>query len=265
MMDRGLSRATYARLLLEFFMLSMLHIFRRMLITAGILSTLTLVYWSYRPHGEKVFLYVLVSITAVFYLIYCGMRGLPSFTALRQRTAGMTNDSSILVELAKRDRSARVRAEAAKRLNDQALLEEIAQNDDSVAVRSAAASSLASPKLLLSILVASRNVQMWRQCSAAIIKAMQADELFQRDASAAVRQTEFAEELLHLPICKHCFGIVEHRKWQEWQSNCSDPFSCTNYGEDIPELVTYQNYCCSACRTESCYPFSVPFASFLSK
>ncbi len=265
MKDRGLSRATYARLFVQFLMLSMLHIFRRMLITAGILSTLILVYWSYRPHGEKVFLYVLVSLAAVFYLIYCGMRGLPSFTALRQKIAGMTKDPDLLVELAKRDRSVCVRAEAVKWLTNQALLEEIAHNDDSIAVRSAAASSLTSPETLLNILVESRNVQMWRQCSAAIIKAIKADESFQRDVGDAVRQTEFAEELLRLPICKHCFGLVEHRKWQEWKSNCVDPFTYTNNGEDAPELVSCQNYFCSTCRTESPYSFSVPFASFLDK
>ena len=265
MFTRGLSWMTFARLSLRFLLLSVLRILARGLVVAGILATLALVYWSHRPFPGKILTSVLVFVIAALYLIYCGYIGLPGFAEFRRGIAAKTGNPDRLIELAKCDRNARVRAEAVKRLTDQALLEAIARNDDSVTVRSAAASALASSETLLKILVESRSFPMWQQCTGAVIRATQASEAFQQAVSDTVCQTEFAEELLRLPVCKHCFGYVEHREWQEWQWNFSDPFPFMKDREETMELVYYSSYRCSACKEEATFPFSVPFAFFLTK
>jgi len=265
MKSRGLSWETNTQFFLRFLLGSALCILKRGLITAGILATLALVYWSHRPFNEKIFTCGLVFVSAALYLIYCGYRGLPGFAECRQRAAVRTKRQDLLSELARLDRNACVRAEAAKRLTDQTLLETIARNDENVEVRSAAAGGLASRDLLLNVVIASKNLQMWRYCFPYLLRALPADEMFAQNLRAAVYGSEFAEELLRQPVCKFCGGWVELETWEQLQWPAEDPFEQTDKRKKEPELVRYSLFCCRACKSESAVEFSVPFASFFPK
>ncbi|MCE5189822.1 MAG: hypothetical protein LLF75_11685 [Eubacteriales bacterium] len=265
MKSRGLSWKTNTQLFLRFLLDSALRILKRGLITAGILATLALVYWSHRPFNEKIFTCGLVFVSAALYLIYCGYRGLPGFAEYRRRAAVRTKRQDLLSELARLDRNACVRVEAAKRLTDQTLLETIARNDENVEVRSAAAGGLASRDLLLNVVIASKNLQMWRYCFPYLLRALPADETFAQNLRAAVYGSEFAEELLRQPVCKFCGGWVERETREQLQWPEEDLYQPDSKRKEEPELVRYQVYCCRKCGGESTVGFSVPFASFLPK
>ena len=217
MKSRGLSWKTNMQLFLRFLLDSALRILKCGLITAGILATLALVYWSHRPFGEKILTCGLVFVSAALYLIYCGYRGLPSFADFRKEVAGKTKNQNLSIELAGCDRNARVREEATKRLADQILLEEIARTDENLVVRSAAAGALASPDILLDVVTASKDLQMWRYCFPYLLRALPAEEEFAQSLRAAAYGAEFAEELLRQPVCTYCGGWVELEIRECWQ------------------------------------------------
>lgn len=265
MKPRGLSWKTNTHLFLRFLLNSLLRTLRRGLITAGILSTLALVYWSHRPFQEKILMCVLVFVVASLYLIYCGYMGLPGFAEFRRHIAAKTKKPDLYFELARRDRNARVRAEAAKRLTDQKVLEEIARNDDSVTVRAAAAGGLVEPDILLDIVTASNELEMWRGCFPFFVPALLANQQFGQRVSAAAYGSDFADELLRQPVCKYCYGWVEAETRESWQWPDEDFCEPDSKRKDEPELIRYEVDCCRFCKRESTIGFSVPLSSFLLK
>lgn len=255
---------TFVQLFLRFLLNSLLRTLRRGLITAGILSTLALVYWSHRPFQEKTLMCVLVFVVASLYLIYCGYMGLPGFAEFRRHIAAKTKKPDLYFELAGRDRNARVRAEAAKRLTDQKVLEEIARTDESVNVR-AAAGGLDEPDNLLDIVAGSNDLEMWRGCFPFLVPALLAKQQFRQRVSAAAYGSDFADELLRQPVCKYCYGWVEAETRESWQWPEEDVYEPDSKQKEKLELIRYEVDCCRYCTRESTVGFSVRFSSFLTE
>lgn len=258
------NRTLYVRLFLLFLLDSARRILIRALITAGILATLALVYWSHRPLDGKISDCLLVLIAAALYLMYCGNIGLPSFTEFRQRIAQNTKQARIPVELARRDRNAGVRAEAAKRLTDQTMLERIARNDENLAVRASAARSLASPDALLDIVAASNDLSMWRLCFPALISSLLADETYRQRVYTEARNSPFAEELLRQSTCTYCHGWVETEIRESVQWPDDDLYEPVKKKQE-PKQIWISVFCCRNCKREDTVGSWVPFAACLAE